>query len=282
MATDPLKPEKNRAEQVKTDKQYQKGGIRLYDIDKAIIDHISDTIVSSVEVGGEPIKVPVIYGNAERWSAVRKEGFLRDVKGQIQIPLIMLKRNTISPNEAIQNPLNRSHTYPAQSKYSKKHKYDLFSKMSGFVKPVEQYNVTIPDYVTLTYEVVVWTDFTEHMNAVLELFQYATDTYWGDKYGFKFRTTIDSFDNQTEVGDGAQRIIRTTFTLTVNAYLLPEKFDNQPTTQKAYTIKKVLWNITTTDAVEVEKSKFLTKTPSSDAGYQGSDNVYDGGSASDW
>ena len=36
MATDPLKKDLNRANQVKTDSQYQKG-IRLYDVDNAII-----------------------------------------------------------------------------------------------------------------------------------------------------------------------------------------------------------------------------------------------------
>ena len=40
-----------------------------------------------------------------------------------------------------------------------------------------------------------------------------TDDYWGDKDKFKFRVRIDSFDNQSEVGQGSERIVRTTFNM---------------------------------------------------------------------
>jgi len=103
----------------------------------------------------------------------------------------------------------------------------------------------MPDYVTVSYEVIIWTDFTEHMNKIVEAFQYATDEYWGDKNGFKFRTKIDSFDNTTEVGEGSQRIVRTTFTMMVNAYLLPEQFNNESTHKKSITPKKVVWGMET-------------------------------------
>jgi len=240
MATDPLKKPLNRAEQLQTEKQFN-ASIKLYDIDLTIMDHIIDNIVPTLEILGEPLKIPVIYGNAERWKSVQKDGYTKDVKGQLQVPLIMFKRNSIERDDNMSSMMNRHVTYPAQTKYSPKHKYDLFSQMVGTKRPVEQYNITMPDYVTLTYEVMVWTDFTEHMNKVVEAFQYATDDYWGDKSGFKFRVKIDSFDNVTEVSEGSQRIVRTNFTMIVNAYLLPEKFANQPTTKKALTIKKVIW-----------------------------------------
>jgi hypothetical protein len=241
MATDPLKSDLNRANQTKIEAQYQKG-IRLYDIDFAIAEHMIDTVVPNLQIKDERIKVPVLYGNPERWKAVQTDGYLKDSQEQLQIPLIMFKRNSIDRGDTIPNAMNRSLTYPAISKYSEKHKYDLFSHLTGTTRPVEQYNVTVPDYVTITYEVMVWTDFTEHMNTILEAFQYATDTYWGDKQGFKFKTMIDSFDNTTEVSNTTQRIVRSSFTMVVNAYLLPESFNNEPTTKKAFTVKKVIWD----------------------------------------
>jgi hypothetical protein len=204
-----------------------------------------DTVVPTVEAWDEKIKVPVVYGNPERYKAIRKDGYLRDKTGMIQVPLIMFKRNSIARDDSLPNTMNRNLFYPSVSKYSKKHRYDRFSAMTGTQRPVEQYNITIPDYVTLTYEVMIWTDFTEHMNKVVEAFQYATDEYWGDKDGYKFRTKIDSFDNTTEIGDSEQRIVRTTFTMTVNAYLLPEKFDNEPTTRKSLSPKRVVWGVET-------------------------------------
>ena len=83
------------------------------------------------------------------------------------------------------------------------------------------------------------------MNKIVEMFQYATDEYWGDKNGFKFRVRIDSFDNTTELSEGSQRIVRTNFTMAVYAYLLPEQFDNESTHKKSITPKKVVWGVET-------------------------------------
>ena len=160
----------------------------------------------------------------------------------LQIPLVMFKRNSIERNDTLSNTMNRHVSYPSVSKYSKKHRYDRFSYV--FERLVELYDIVMPDYVTLTYE-VVYGDFTEHMNKIVEAFQYATDEYWGDKSGFKFRVRIDSFENTTEVGEGSQRIVRTTFTMLVNAYLLPEQFDNEKTHKKSFTPKKVVWGLET-------------------------------------
>jgi len=248
MAVDPLrKLPINRGEQLKVEAPIQeKGrGVRLYDVDLAIAEHMIDTVVPSVEIFREKIKVPVMYGNPERWKAIRKDGYLRDKKGQLQIPLIMFKRNSIERDEAMSSTMNRHVSYPSISKYSKKHRYDKFSAMTGQQKPVEIFDVVMPDYVTISYEVIVWTDFTEHMNKIVEAFQYATDEYWGDKSGFKFRVKVDSFDNTTEVGEGSQRIVRTTFTMLVNAYLLPEQFNNETTHKKSLTPKKVVWGLET-------------------------------------
>lgn len=246
MTTDPLKKPLNRAEILQTEKQFN-AGIKLYDIDLTIMNHISDTIVPTLEILGEPLKIPVLYGNAERWASVKRDGYTKDAKGQLQVPLIMFKRNSVDRDDAMSSMMNRHVSYPAQTKYSPKHKYDIFSQMVGTDRPVEQYNITMPDYVTITYEVIIWTDFIAHMNTVVEAFQYATDEYWGNRDGFKFRVKIDSFDTTTEVSEGSQRLVRTNFTMTANAYLLPETFANEPTTKKALTIKKVIWNVDVTD-----------------------------------
>ena len=244
MAVDPLrKTPYNRGEQIKREGNELGKGVRLYDVDLAIAEHMIDTVVPSVEVFREKVKVPVLYGNPERWTSVQKNGYLRDKKGQLQIPLIMFKRNSIAREESMASSMNRHVSYPTVTKFSKKHKYDRFSAMTGTTRPVEQYNIVMPDYVSISYEVIIWTDFTEHMNKIVEAFQYATDEYWGDKSGFKFRTRIDSFDNTTEVGEGTQRIVRTSFTMVVNAYLLPEKFDNEPTHKKSLSPKKVVWGL---------------------------------------
>ena len=246
MAIDPLKNlPVNRGTQYKKQSIEQGKGVKLYDVDMAIAEHMIDTVLPTVEIFQEKQKIPVVYGNPERWKSVQKDGYLRDKKGVLQIPLVMFKRNSINRDDVLSNTMNRHVSYPSVSKFSKKHKYDRFSAMTGTQKPVELYDIVIPDYVNITYEVIIWTDFTEHMNKIVEAFQYATDEYWGDKGGFKFRVKIDSFDNTTEVSEGSQRIVRTNFTMAVYAYLLPEQFDNESTHKKSISPKKVVWGLET-------------------------------------
>tara|TARA_Y100001937_G_scaffold31042_1_gene44526 strand:- start:858 stop:1997 length:1140 start_codon:yes stop_codon:yes gene_type:complete len=239
-ATDPISKTKNRGEQIAVEKK-SRVGITLFDIDFAMMEYMTDVVIPDVEENGAKVKVPLIYGNPERWKAATKDGYLRDQRGKIQIPLVMYKRNSIARDDSLANTMNRNVSYSTLTKYNKKQKYDKFSLMNEVNPNVEAYNITMPDYVTVSYEVMIWTNFTEHMNKIVEQFQYATDEYWGDKNKYKFRVRIDSFDNQTEVGQGTERIVRTTFTMAVNAYLLPEQFNNKPTTIKEYTPKRVVF-----------------------------------------
>jgi hypothetical protein len=266
MAIDPLKNRPvNRATQYKKESIEQGKGVKLYDVDLAIAEHMIDTVLPTVEIFEEKQKIPVVYGNPERWKSIRKDGFLRDKKGVIQIPLVMFKRNSVARDESMSSTMNRNVAYSAVSRYSKKHRYDRFSAITQSEKPAQFYDIVMPDYVTISYEVIIWTDFTEHMNKIVEAFQYATDEYWGDKNGFKFRTRIDNFDNQTEVGEGTQRIVRTNFTMMVNAYLLPEKFDNESTHKKTIGPKKVVFG-TETDLTGNSLS-MSKKSPSLDSEY---------------
>ena len=237
---DPFDKTKNRGQQIAVEKE-ARVGITLYDIDYAMMEYMTDVVIPDVEENGTKVKVPLIYGNPERWKAATKDGFMRDQRGRIQIPLVMYKRNSIARDDSLANTMNRNISYSTLTKYNKKQKYDKFSLMNNVQPNREAYNITMPDYVTVSYEVMIWTNFTEHMNKIVEQFQYATDEYWGDKKKYKFRVRIDSFDNQTEVGQGSERIVRTSFTMAVNAYLLPAEFDNKPTTIKEYTPKRVVF-----------------------------------------
>jgi hypothetical protein len=235
--------ETNRANQLSVDSEYIKG-VKLIDIDTTIADYMVSVIIPDVEENGRKIKIPLNYANAERWNSARNNGYLRDQRGKIEIPLVMFKRNSVERDASLQH-FKDGVTMPAYQKYSKKNKYERFS-LQNSVKPVyELYSVAMPSYVTVTYEVMIWTSFTEHMNKIVEAFQYATDRYWGKEDGYKFRARIDSFDTTQEVAEGSERIIRTTFSVSVNAYLLAENFNNQPTVKKEFTKKRVIFGVET-------------------------------------
>lgn len=238
-----IKNEKNRAKHLQVNKQFIKG-VSLVDIDTVIAEYMTNTVIPDVVENGQTIKVPMIYGNAERWAASRKEGYLRDKRGKIQIPLVMFKRNSIDRNASMPF-FNENLFIPTWKKYSNKNRYDRFSLINNNWPIYELYNVRIPEYVTLAYDVVVWTNYTEHMNKIVEAFQWATDRYWGTEDGYRFQTQIDSFSTQQEVGEGSERAIRTEFTLAVNAYLLPEHYADIPLVKKEYSIKRVVVGVET-------------------------------------
>jgi hypothetical protein len=215
--------------------------ISLLDVDSVIANYMETHLMPEVEQGGQKVKIPLLYGNAERWKSAQRDGYLKDKLGKLQLPLVMFKRNSIAPNDTMKFLKDHRVTYPTVKKYSQKHAYDRFSLLNpDFKRRFEAYDVRMPNYVTLTYEVMFWTGYTEHNNKIVEQFQYANEQYWGENDNYKFRVVVGDFDNQQDVGAGSERIIRTTCTLSVNAYLLPKRTDNVPTTQKGFSIRKVV------------------------------------------
>ena len=59
--------------------------------------------------------------------------------------------------------------------------------------------IVVPDYVTISYDCIIWTDYIEHMNKLIESINYASDSYWGNPERFNFRASINSFDGITEL-----------------------------------------------------------------------------------
>jgi hypothetical protein len=231
----------NRAFDVRRDQDAQKNfTISLLDIDTAIVKYIENVINPTVIDAGENVKVPIIYGNPEKWKAAKTDGYLRDNQGKLQLPIIMFKRNSFAKNESMMT-LNRYLSYPVITKFNEKNKYDKFSVLNQTVAPVNSvYSLTLPDHVKVEYEFMVWTEYIEQMNAVLEKINFAAEDYWGDPQNFKFRVSINDYTNTSETPTEKDRVIRSTFNLTVFAYLLPESYeDRKKTVQKYLTPRKV-------------------------------------------
>jgi len=223
--------------------------VTLMDMDSAILHYFEKVIKPSVEDNGENVKVPVMYASPERWKAIQRDGFMKDKKRQTITPVIAYRRTSISKDESLPidklDANNPHHFYTFEKKFSNVNRYDNFSTQIGLLPQKEYYNVTMPDYVTLTYDFIVWTSYIEQMNKIVERVTYSDGAYWGDPDKMKFRTSIDSFTDATEVSD-AERLVRTTFTVTMRGYLLPEgNFDHRSTTQKYLTPKKVVFGMET-------------------------------------
>ena len=218
--------------------------IGLMDIDATIMFYFNNVIKPKVIENDELVKVPIMYANPERWSMVQKRGFLFDNKKQLIIPLIAFKRTSIEKDDQMSvdklDPLNPKLQYTFQKQYTDKNRYDKFSVQQGLNPTKELYSVAVPDYVKLQYEFVIWTSYTEQMNAIVEKLIYSEGASWGEDGKFKFRTQIDNYTDASEVNVNSERIIKTTFSVTMNGYLLPEEFASVVTTQKKLTPKRIL------------------------------------------
>ena len=225
--------------------------ITLLDIDTVIAKYMESDVVPELEQNGKKLKVPIIYGNSERWKSAQRDGYLKDKEGKIQLPLVMFRRNSIAKNDSVKFLKEEAVTYPTVRKYSKKNAYDRFSLLNpGFNQRYETFDVRMPEYVNLSYEIVVWTSYTEHNNKIVEAFNYSADQYWGEKDKFRFRTTISDFTTNQELSANTERIIKTTFTLVVYAYILPERSGAVLNTLKGFTIRKVV--VTNENVVKID------------------------------
>ena len=216
--------------------------VGIMDMDSAIMHYFNEVIKPEVEVNKEKVKVPCIYASPERWNAISKQGFLRDKKKQIIVPLIAFKRTGMSRNDNM--PIDKLDAndpkifYTFQKKYSQQNRFDKFSVQKGLEPNREYYNVSMPDYMNLTYEFTIWTSYIEQMNKIVEKINYSDGAYWGEPGKMKFKSSIESFSDASQI-DG-EKLIQTTFSVNLYGYILPETFDGKTTTQKYLTPKKLI------------------------------------------
>ena len=227
--------------------------VTLMDMDSAIMFYFDEVIKPAVKDNGENVKVPIMYASPERWKAIQRDGFMRDKKRKTITPVIVYRRTSIEKDTEM--PIDKldankpSLFYTFQKKFSNVNRYDNFQVQRGTVPQREYYNVMMPDYVTLTYEFIVWTSYIEQMNNIVEKIVYSDGAYWGDPTKLRFRSKIDTFTDATEIGD-TERLVRTNFSVTLRGYLLPKgNFDHRSTTQKFITPKKLIFGMETTDVI---------------------------------
>ena len=216
--------------------------VGLLDVDASIMYYFNEVIKPSVIEQGEEVKVPLMYANPERWATIRKQGYLRDSKRQLITPVIVFKRTSMSKRSEIAvDKLDANDPklfYSFEKKYSSQNRYNRFSTDQGLLPQRELYNVAMPDYVTLNYECIIFTAYIEQMNKIIEKINWADGSYWGEPGKLKFQSNIESFEDSTEMSEG-ERFIKTTFSLQLYGYLVPEAFNDKVNTQKFITPKKI-------------------------------------------
>ena len=238
----------NRALQTRRDDDVIRSPKRtLYDIDYAIKWFIENDIRPQITADQTLIDIPIIYANGEKWDNVQRLGYLRDEKGMLQSPVIILKRNSVIERDNIKtldvnyNPNENVLTY--RSKYNERNRYNDPMPNIGNQGAAQDkiYIINIPKYVTIEYDMMIWCDFTMQLNDVVEQILPYGRFSWGNGPE-KFPTTIGSVNFETINTVGEDRLVRATIPLTVLATLLPESEARISTIKKMYAIKKVVFD----------------------------------------
>ena len=221
----------------------------LKENDEAIVFYMENVIKPTVLQNGVVQKVPIYYGSPERWAQVQKEGYFRDLKGKIMMPVITYKRVNVEKNRSIANKIDAN--YPNnvqlfQKPYSIKNQYDNFNILNNRIPKKESYAVVMPDYVTLTYDFIISTYYVEQMNKIVEAMNYASDSYWGNKERFQFNARIDSYATTVELVTAGNRLVKTNFSLTLNGYLIPDTIQKElASVKKVSNATQLIFNMET-------------------------------------
>ncbi len=235
-------PIHNRAHQIRRDDDIIKTPkCTIEDVDWAIMSYLQETIKPVITENGQTIDIPIMWANGEKWAQVQAKGYMRDRKGKIMTPLISIRRNSITERDTLKkldvnkNPSGNSQLL--QNKFSTVNRYSRFSIIRG-IQPTKEFYVTaIPEFVDVTYELLLWTEYTEQMNAVIEQIMPTGGFAWGTTW--KFSTYIDDYSFETMNASGEDRIVRATLPLRTKATLLMTDELRKSTMQKQFSVKRV-------------------------------------------
>ena len=215
----------------------------LYDIDYAIKWHLETIIQPTIMEENSIITVPIIFANGEKWASVQKHGCLRDSQGKLLTPLIMIRRNSVSKREDIQDLKvleSADARITVERKYTKNNRYSRFGLSAAPIEK-EYYSVDVPKFVQVEYELICWTNNTIQLNEIVEHLLWFDGKAFGDSY--KFITNIDppSFENMNNVGE--DRVVKATLSMRTKAHILNATGPNAPIMYKLNPINRLVMGI---------------------------------------
>jgi hypothetical protein len=266
---------RNRGEDLSMkDDKVKSINVGLQDIDEAVMYYFNQVIKPTVIQDNNKMTVETTYASPERWKSIQADGFHRDGNGHIIIPAIVIRRDNVEKVRTLGNKLDGNFAALYQvvgSKYNIRNAYDKFNILTNRI-PSEQYYVTaVPDYVTVTYSCIVFTNFVEQNNKIIEAIEYASDSYWGQPNRWKFKASIDNFATTVTIENGADRAARSTFNIKLNGYLIPDTVnkDLAAARSKFYTKSQVVFDMEVVDSKDttqgIDQMRFANKAPAANS-----------------
>ena len=236
--------EPNRANEVRRDNDIIKTPkITIEDVDFAIISYLRDIIKPQIIENGQTVDVPIMYSNGEKWAQVQAKGYMRDKKGKIMTPIISIRRGSITDRDTLKglgvnnNPSGNDFIY--RNKHTTENRYSRFNIVQG-TKPAQEYYASpVPEFVDVAYEFLLWTEYTEQMNALVEQIMPTNGFAYGTT--FKFPTFLQDVSFETTNATGEDRVVRATIPATVKGTLLMPFELKKSNLEKRFSVKKIVF-----------------------------------------
>lgn len=226
----------------------------IEDLDRAIFELFNTQIPLYYDIQGEVKKVPVIFATGERFAILRRKKPITDKTGALILPLISITRASlenkpqkgiannemfpetfvrkIADNNVAHRQLNnfegfKSLNHTTTNLDNSSSTYSLSPQIKNNI--YETIEIPPVKYIGASYEITIWSSFTQQMNKILEAIMSAYTLNPGQQFriesekGYWFPAFVESsFSQDTNYSDytDAERYIKYSMTIASTGYIL--------------------------------------------------------------
>ena len=182
-------------------------------------------------------QVKAIPSTFERWAMVRLNKDLRDSNGQINLPVISIKRNDVNAIQDRIVPVDKDgttnirlyvHEYINGATQKKEYYADYVKTSRGKISTVvEVIEIQPPKMLSISYGATFWSDYMEDMNEAIEHmernFGNRHSIYVDENLFFHARLEQTANVSNDESIENQQRIFKSVFSIIVEAPFIDEE-----------------------------------------------------------
>jgi len=226
----------------------------LEDLDRAIFNLFDKDIPLFYIHANQQRKVPVIFATGERFAVLRRKEPLTDKNNALILPLVSIIRNSVEnkPQKGMANNMmfpatiakrladddnawkqisNKENIlnalYSSARNKEAKSDFNLQPKITNNI--VEVIEIPPPRYFGASYEVTIWSSFTQQMNAIMETIMSAYTIHPGQQFrvesdkGYWFPAFIESSISQDATYNDfsdQERFVKYSFNMTATGYII--------------------------------------------------------------
>ncbi len=255
----------------------------LEDLDYAVFNLFNSQIPLFYEIQGVQKRVPVIFATGERFAILRRNKPLTDKSGALILPLISISRTGLEqvPQKGVANNqmfpevmVRRIHNkntewrqlnnfegfqHIAHSNIERKTSFNLGSQLEKNI--YETIEIPPVRYFGATYQIIVWSSFTQQMNDIITAIMSAYTINPGQQFrieskkGYWFPAFIDSsFSQDASYSDftNEERYVKCNITLNTTGYILaPNIFNGKVSLKSLISAPNISFDVMT-DYEELE------------------------------